>query len=412
MKHARPLLLAVSTLALFISACSQSDDLTAPALEPQYGTALEDAAEHVVANEAGHVFTFGTIKSYDLTYQEPVLKRFDASGRQLWSRKLGEQCSSQEGVYGCDVYVFNLATDSIGNSYVLYGAQTSSESYGNLDVTLRKYSPVGNLQWTRPIVKRGGVSREDGLTMAASAKGEVYIAYEISSYDESRNPRYTVARHLLKFNTRGEKLFDRSHNIQWLHDAAVGGDGSVYVLGVPYLKTDMHLTKYSSGGTLLWQRALPNYDDHLAVSGNSIYTLNERTPHTLSKYATNGNPVWKRSIAPVGHKYEFDLHGLSADVTGNVYLAGTTNIDGTYDVEGGAGDADLFVRKYTASGKVAWTYNPDRSPTGEIAYDVSAGDSDKVYVAGIIDVNGRTYYGGLDAFLLRLDTAGKRVWSR
>ena len=59
MRYARTLLVA-SILAVFISACNTPADIRAP-LEPQYGTALEDVGSRVATNEAGQLYTLGTI---------------------------------------------------------------------------------------------------------------------------------------------------------------------------------------------------------------------------------------------------------------------------------------------------------------------------------------------------------------
>lgn len=65
------------------------------------------------------------------------------------------------------------------------------------------------------------------------------------------------------------------------------------------------------------------------------------------------------------------------------------------------------------SGSISWTYSSNLPNNFEFANDVSAADTGKVYLAGATDgkVNGRNN-GGLDAFLLRLDSTGKKVWAR
>ncbi len=47
MKNVRSLLLAASTIALLISACSQPADIQAPTLEPQFGSADDDYGQDV-----------------------------------------------------------------------------------------------------------------------------------------------------------------------------------------------------------------------------------------------------------------------------------------------------------------------------------------------------------------------------
>ncbi len=71
----------------------------------------------------------------------------------------------------------------------------------------------------------------------------------------------------------------------------------------------------------------------------------------------------------------------------------------------------MLVRKYTPSGGVAY----DRrfiSPTTEASgFGVAAASSSELYVVGSTDgtVNGKTR-GGREAFLMRLNAQGQKVW--
>lgn len=411
MKHARSLLLAASTLALFISACSQPADIQTPNLAPQYGTALEDFGSLVATNEAGQLYTLGSVRDYDNEmqynmYDEPVLKRFDASGNERWSRKLGVQCNGLNDL--CSTLNYGLGTDMAGNSYALYGRSYDIEGSA-YDATLKKFSPSGTLLWTRPLYKQFEVNLEDEMTMATSAKGETFVAYRYSNLNDENSSRPTTL-HLVKYSTGGQKVFDKPLVIDKPSDAAVAGDGSLYVVGTG------EVAKYSSAGAFLWQRALPQVPssegEQVAVSGSHVYvSVNTDSGYeatggksliALYKYTGGGAPVWQRSITPANLAL---MHGLSADASGNVYLSGE-KIDGSFN-------HDLFARKYTPSGGVAWTYTPALPGTLEVANDISAADSGKLYLVGFTDgkVNGKNY-GREDAFLIRLDTAGQRVWSR
>ena len=225
--------------------------------------------------------------------------------------------------------------------------------------------------------------------MATSASGQTFVA--------------SSDRRLTKYSSSGQQVLEvplASH----VSSLAVANDGSIYAFG------SEKLVKYSSTGTVLWQRVVPFVSGspwEVAVSGTSVYLsassyADNAARIRLYKYSAAGTLVWQRSITPFGSAYATDI---SADASGNVYLSGATNPDET--------DFDLFVRKYTSSGSVAWTYAPDLRGTSEGAFGVSAADSGRVYVVGSTDgkVNGQNF-GGQDAFLLRLDTTGKKVWSR
>lgn len=110
---------------------------------------------------------------------------------------------------------------------------------------------------------------------------------------------------------------------------------------------------------------------------------------------------------------------VATDKGGNVYVAGSVGFEG--DSGTNPGPADLFVAKHSPGGEVIWRHRigsvqgDDRAPS--IAVD-SGGD---VYVAG--RYQGRVDFdpgpletiresegGTVDAFLLKLTTAGDHVW--
>lgn len=118
---------------------------------------------------------------------------------------------------------------------------------------------------------------------------------------------------------------------------------------------------------------------------------------SLTKYSTAGMRQWQRALTPSVFFYG---GGISADTSGNVYLAGSS-------------DFDLLVRKYNAAGALSWSYQPRLAGTAENAFDVVARTTGELYAVGATDgkVNGKNG-GGYDAFLFRLNGQGGKVWSR
>lgn len=411
MKPVRSLLFVTSALTL-LAACSQTDE-AAISPSPQYGTALEDYATHVATNEKGYLYTSGTILDYvydqgKTNYHKAVLKRFNIYGRELWSRNLGGGCDVDAGSYpyGCSAFSHGLSTDTAGNSYALYGRWQDGDSS---DATLEKFSASGTSLWTQQVYfghDYGAQWFQYGPVMATSAAGETFVAYYYSGFEA---PEGSL---LIKYSADGRKLFEKPLAVEYPSDAFVAGDGSLYVVSQthPYHGSQGELAKYSSAGDLLWQRDIPDaVGTQVAVSGNKVYVSTNSASSgdstnviTLYRYTTAGARVWRRTIRPYDYAR---TNGLSADASGNAYLSGYT----THNDPPG----NLFGRKYTPSGSVAWTYAPNLPGTQEIAFDVSAADSGKVYLVGhtTAKVNGKNY-GQEDAFLLRLDTGGKKVWSR
>lgn len=127
----------------------------------------------------------------------------------------------------------------------------------------------------------------------------------------------------------------------------------------------------------------------------------QKTHVLLLKYTESGARVWQRTVLPLGRGA---VLALDAGRDGNVYLAGYTSLNGTDDA--------LFARRYTASGEVPWAYAPRLAGTNEIARSVATRGPGNVYLAGSTDgkVNG-VNKGDPDAFLIRLNSGGSKVWS-
>lgn len=124
--------------------------------------------------------------------------------------------------------------------------------------------------------------------------------------------------------------------------------------------------------------------------------------------------------------------GITPDTKGNVYLAGTTgslsNIatTGAYQATYGGGSnpngADAFLSKWDADGNLLWaTYYGGTKL--DIAYSVACDTADNVYMGGYTKSDSGIATAGSyqdtkagtaarsDAFLVKFDTSGQRIWS-
>jgi hypothetical protein len=103
-------------------------------------------------------------------------------------------------------------------------------------------------------------------------------------------------------------------------------------------------------------------------------------------------------------------HGLAADASGNVYVAGVTG--GALPGASSAGGQDVFLAKYSAQGTLAWVRQWG-SPGHDVAQDVEVDGTGAVLVGG--STTGALAYdnqGGTDAFVSRWTSAGVREWAR
>lgn len=197
-------------------------------------------------------------------------------------------------------------------------------------------------------------------------------------------------------------------------------DGNAYAGG-----DDIFLAKYNSIGTKTWTRvaATANTEDALAVAsdsgGNAYicgYTYGGLDGNTnlggtdafIIKYDPNGNKKWTRQF---GTPDMDRANGIAVDGSGNVYAAGSTYaaMDGNVYY----GNWDAFVVKYDPSGTRLWTRQLGTSGRDE-AWCMAVDGAGNIYVAGTTDgsLDENINMGATDGFIAKYSPDGTKLWTR
>ena len=158
---------------------------------------------------------------------------------------------------------------------------------------------------------------------------------------------------------------------------AVDVDGSVYVTGF----------------------AGPGFGGQVGLGAGDAYLL---------KLDAHGETLWTRVF---GSDQSDFSDGLAIAANGDVYVAGATA--GSIDGRPHAGEDDLFVARFDATGKLAWLRQLGTSEI-DIATDLALGPDGSVYVAGLTVgvLDGTSNAGRDDLLVAKLDEAGATVWIR
>ena len=381
------LMAGVLTVGVLFSACSQAPAEVKGGLEPQFGTELNDRADAVVTDaKRGYTYVGGVTDPNAIGDESFFLRSFDAAGKLRWERRVN--CC-----YADFAEVDAVRLDGAGNVYMSY----SGDDYDDGD----KFGVVIKVSSANKLLTKFSV--ENSIRdFEVDRAGNVYLTgVNVGTPEDDVYPSF-----LRKYDTRGKLLWERlnadgttKNEISDPLNVALASDGSLYVTGYSYPQTV--LTKYSSAGRTLWQK--PLVDDYTDVTvtaaGEGVYLAwntgefpGDPNNVVIQKYRSDGAVSWQKTFAP---RAESRVTSSATDVNGNLYLAGSG-----------------FARKYTPSGAVSWTYAPKSTNTGDIR-DVAVGSGRAIYLVGTTagKVNG-TNKGNDDAFLLRLNSRGQKVWER
>jgi uncharacterized delta-60 repeat protein len=266
----------------------------------------------IAVDPSGNVYA--TCSSSD----EYVTVKYNAAGIQQWvARYNGSTGYNDEGPSA-------LALDAFGNVYV------TGQSGG--DYATVKYNSIGVEQW---VARYNGPENDwdRAVAVAVDSLGNVYITgtsrgtWALSggtykgTHDDYATVKYNFAgveQWVARYDGPGD-LWDRAA------DLAIDKLGNVYVTGSSGGREWGYGTvKYNSEGKEQWIACLSHGDQHatsLALDGSgNIYVTG--TFATI-KYNSEGMAQWISQYFKEGD-YCPGFHELKVDVSGNVYVAGTS----------------------------------------------------------------------------------------
>jgi hypothetical protein len=197
------------------------------------------------------------------------------------------------------------------------------------------------------------------------------------------------------------------------------GLGNIYVSGDTY--GDLHgttgnvayVSKYDALGSHQWtRRPAASYGHGVSAddSGNVFVAgwnwVGNQIDAYVTKYDATGNSQWLKQLSSSTRTISGPV---STDGLGNVYIAGSTkgSLAGP-----NAGDYDSFLAKYNATGDIQWIKQFGTSQLDH-GRGVSADGLGNVYVSGATTGNfDGPNAGGWDAFVTKYDAAGNFLWKR
>ncbi len=308
---------------------------------------------------------------------------FNAQAQWQWVDKT-ETCPDSE----CgDSRTLAIASSKYGDTYATgifkYKAIFQKfilKSDGNQSPFLIKYATNGSVKWALAIETSG---TGYGNAIAIDDKENVYVTGTFSGkacFDTNTyltNNDNSQSLFIAKYNKDGYLLWAKKEGAFIPTGIAADSFGKITItgsfggqqsIGNMFLQSagsgDIFLAQYNTDGKLVWaQRSGTNSQDiaqAIAVDNTGFIYLTGSIANAafLAKYDSNGNSKWinvtKSSNSPAVSKGT----GVVCDEFGNCYITGSfnCNINFGYGImlPNGYYDQDVFIAKYSATGKVLW----------------------------------------------------------
>lgn len=323
---------------------------------------------------------------------------------------------------------YGVSSDAMGNVYMT-GETTSQSniaydgfqnSMGNSedyysDAFLVKYNSSGNRVWS---TYYGGNAHDEGRDVEVDNDGNVYMGGIMGSWigDIASSGAHQTSHggwidaFLVKFNSDGVRLWG----------TYIGGTDQDNIYS---LAADVDNNIYVSGST--------DSPNAIALNGHQSELLDFRIHGFMQKYSPAGQLLWGTYYG-LGNTGDGTISfGCTVDNEGNPYMSGITtqtegiSYNGFQNSLSGNLTADAFLVKFNSSGVRLWGtyYGGDDEDEG---FDCSADNQGNVYLCGNtpstsnIAFNGyQNEMGGVgdndgtdgDAFLVKFDSEGNRLWA-
>ncbi|MDH3442922.1 MAG: SBBP repeat-containing protein, partial [Deltaproteobacteria bacterium] len=333
----------------------------------------------------------------------------------LWAKRAGGASSGDAGL--------GTVVDGLGNSYVTgifqgtatFGLgeanQTTLTSAGGEDIFVARYDSSGLLQWAK---RAGGAGSDRGLGIAMDVLGNVYVTGLFNGtatfgLGETNQTVLTSAGSHEMFVAR----YDASGLLQWARRG--GGTGSDRGAGIAVDGSgNISVTGLFFGSATFGQ----------GQAGQTTLTSAGSDDIFVAQYDATGFLQWARQAGGTGLDQGVSV---AVDGSGNSYVTGYFSNAATFGQgQAGqttlttAGDRDMFVAKYDATGFLLWA--KQAGGTGaDRGFSLTADGLGDVYVTGLF--NGSATFGlgeanqttlnsagGDDVFVAKLDFNGLLQW--
>ena len=313
-----------------------------------YGGSSQDMVHAMQRTSDGGYILAGSTESFGAGGADAWLIKTDANGIKVWDKTFGGSSSDWA----------SAVQQTSDGGYILAGS-TESFGAGGDDAWLIKTDANGIKVWDKTF---GGSNSDCAFTMQRTSDGGYILAgtFVVGGYPEED-------AWLIKTDANGIKVWDKTF--------AGSGEDEAYAV-----------QQTSDGGYIL--------------AGTSTVGGDPEQDAWLIKTNVNGNEVWETTFGVVGSGSDW-ARAVQQTSDGGYILAGWTD-------SFGAGANDAWLIKTDANGIKVWdkTFGGSNS---DCAFTMQRTSDGGYILAGSTDSFGA---GGADAWLIKTDANGIKVWDK
>jgi len=395
----RSIILSLTSL-LFMLATSSPAQTPAHFWSQRFGATGSDVGNDVAVDGSGNVLVTGSFQgTVDLGGGDLVsagasdvfVAMYNSNGVHQWSKRFGSTGSDAgytvagDGSGNVVVAGFFVGTVDFGGGNLV--------SMGSADIFLAKFNSSGVLQWSQ---RFGSVGDDIGDDIAVDGSGNVVVTGYFEGTVNFGGGNLVSAGSfdifLAEFNSSGVHQWSRrsgSTNADYGYAVTVDGSGNVATTGA------FQGTVNFGGANLV---------------GAGFYEI------FVAKYNASGVHQWSQRFGSTGNDIGY---GVAVDGSGSVvltgYFQGTVNFGGGSVASAGLGD--VFLARYNSSGTHQWSQRFGSAANDE-GWAVAADGSGNVVVTG--PFRGTVNFGGAnlvsagdaDVFVARYAASGAHQWSQ
>ena len=358
------------------------------------GSAGSDIAKTVITtNDGGFVVAGYSISGISGDKTEASrggsdywIVKLNSTGQKVWDKTIGG--SGNESA--------NLVISTSDGGFVVGGNSTSgisgdktAASKGGDDYWVVKLNSAGQIVWDKTI---GGSGFDVPYGIAAANDGGFVVAgYSSSgiSGDKTEASKGSRDYWIIKLNSAGQIVWDKT----------IGGSGTDFP----------HAIVAANDGGFVVAGSSPS-----GISGDKTEASKGINDYWIVKLNSAGQIVWDKTIGGSG----FDVpYGIAAANDGGFVVAGDSPSGISGDkTEASRGSEDYWVVKLNSAGQKVWDKTIGGSG-GELPTGIAAANDGGFVVAGwsISGISGdktEASKGGYDYWIVKLNSAGQKVWDK